>query len=288
MAGFFGLFDYSKPGKGVRKDEPKRSHFAMFWILVQRKFWKLIQLNFLFLVFCIPLVAVWYLYGSGIVQSAVAALLLAAVALLPVGPALSGLTYVLRNYTNEQPVFLLSDFWDAFKNNFTQSAIYCYLAAVAAVVMVIAGNFYYQGAADNSWLYVPLGLILMIALLFIFANFYIFQMIVTLDLPLKAIIKNGFLLAVLCIKSNLITLFILALVYFAGWLFGALGTLAMTLINIVIGFSFFGFLVVHNSYRGIRKYAIDPYMDSLEAASEEIPGENVFNDEQLLKEDEEK
>ena len=32
MAGFFGLFDYSKPGPGVHKNGPKKKSFVVFEI----------------------------------------------------------------------------------------------------------------------------------------------------------------------------------------------------------------------------------------------------------------
>jgi uncharacterized membrane protein YesL len=284
MAGFFGFFDYTKPGKGVRKDEPQRSHFAMFWILLQRKFGKIIQLNILFLLFCLPFLAVNYLYFSGLIASTPLFLILLAVSILPVWPAVSGMTYVLRNFATQRPVFLLSDFWDAFKNNFMQSTMYGYMTTVAAYVLVVAGSFYYQSAATNSWMFIPFGFVIVIALTFAFANFYIPLMIVTLDLPLKSLIKNGFLLGTLCLKSNAITLLLVGIVVFLLWLFPGIGFLVYAL----IGFAFLAFLIIHNSYRGVKKYTVDPYLASLEAASKEAPDEIVFNDEQILPEEDKK
>lgn len=69
---FFGLFNYSKPGPGVDKNGPKKKRFFLFFELYFRKFWKMIELNLLFLVCCIPIVTI--------------------------GPAIAGMTYVLRNY----------------------------------------------------------------------------------------------------------------------------------------------------------------------------------------------
>ncbi|MDL2233312.1 DUF624 domain-containing protein [Ruminococcaceae bacterium OttesenSCG-928-L11] len=258
MAGFFGFFDYSKPGKGVRKDEPKKSHFVQFFILVQRKFWKLIQLNLLFILFCIPIVTI--------------------------GPDISGMTYVLRNFATEQPVFLFSDFWDAFKSNFKQSFAYSIIFAVAAVVMYIAGSFYFANAAENALFYIPAGFIALIAVLFVFANFYIFPMIVTLDLPLKGIIKNGFLFSILGIKSNIFTAVILAILIFLLWMFYVIGFL----VYVIIGFALIGFIIVFNSYRIIQKYAIDPYMEQLETevaleGGQPAEEETVFSDEMLIK-----
>ncbi|MDD2578907.1 MAG: DUF624 domain-containing protein [Clostridia bacterium] len=55
MAGIFGLFDFTKEGKGVYADEPPRSAFAMFFVLLGRKFWKLISINLMYLLFSLPI-----------------------------------------------------------------------------------------------------------------------------------------------------------------------------------------------------------------------------------------
>ena len=54
-----GLFtkNYSKPGKGVEKDEQQKRPFFLFFELFFAKFWKMIQLNLLYLLFWIPAIA---------------------------------------------------------------------------------------------------------------------------------------------------------------------------------------------------------------------------------------
>ena len=54
-----GLFtkNYSKPGKGVEKNEQQKRPFFLFFELFFAKFWKMIQLNLLYLLFWIPAIA---------------------------------------------------------------------------------------------------------------------------------------------------------------------------------------------------------------------------------------
>jgi len=259
MGGFFGFFDYSKAGKGVRKDEPKRSHFAQFWILTQRKFWQIMQLNLLFLLFCVPIVTI--------------------------GPAMAGMTYVLRQFAAENPVFLLSDFWDNFKSNFKQSFAFGLLQTVFAIIIAYSVQFYFINAPQNMWMYLTLGFSIMVTLLAIFASFYVYLMIVTLDLKLIAIIKNSLIFAVLCMRTNFITLFFLIVVYGVTFIFFPMSMLLV----LTILFSFTNFIICYNSYPHIRKYAIEPYLESLreqadaesgaEPQSDESENENVFSDE---------
>jgi hypothetical protein len=126
MAGFFGLFDYTKPGKGVDPDEPQKHPFFHFWELYWRKFSKFIVLNMIYFLILSPIIL--YLYTSfysmvvtalNIDASEVATILfqimmsvavsipnwlayaLLALSVLPKGRH-GGLTYMLRNYAREE------------------------------------------------------------------------------------------------------------------------------------------------------------------------------------------
>ena len=251
MAGFFGLFDYSKPGKGVYKNEPQKSHFAQFWTLVQRKFWNLVQLNLLYLLFCIPIVTI--------------------------GPATCGMTYILRQYATEQPVFLVSDFWDNFKQNFKQGFLFSLIQGVITVMVVVSAVFYFMEAKMHVWMYITLGLCLMVLLLTTFASYYIYLMIVTLELPLKAIIKNGLIFAILGIKRNFITLFFTMLVIVPITYFFPV----TVILPICIAITFCCFIICYNSYPLIKKMAVEPYIEQLREQQGELletEQQNVFSD----------
>ena len=155
---FFGLFNYSKPGPGVDKNGPKKKRFFLFFELYFRKFWKMIELNLLFLVCCIPIVTI--------------------------GPAIAGMTYVLRNYALEKPTFMVSDFFDAFKSNWKQGFG---LFTIFAAVSVLAGVsfFWYFANSARSWLMlIPFGLCILLCLVLLFMQFYVYLMAVTVELKL--------------------------------------------------------------------------------------------------------
>ncbi len=229
MAGFFGLFDYSKPGRGVDKNAPEKKRIFFFFELYFRKFWKLVTLNLIFVLFCIPVVTI--------------------------GPAIAAMSKVLRDFANEKPVFLWSDFVEAFKKNWKQGLIMSIIDAVAFVLIVVSFMFYSHQAATNMIFYIPLFLVVLIAFLGIMLNYYIFLMIPTLDMKLKDMLRNAFLLSILGIKTNLCTLFFTLVFTFACCYFFVFSLL----IGIVLYFSTYGFIVVFNSYQYIEKYIIQPY-----------------------------
>ena len=111
MAGFLGIGDFTKEGPGVNKNGAKKKRFFAFWEIFWRKKGKLILINVLYLVCCLPLVTI--------------------------GPATAGLMLVLRNMANEQPTFESSDFFDGFRKNFKQAFPVGLLFTLAMIAMIV-------------------------------------------------------------------------------------------------------------------------------------------------------
>lgn len=230
----FGLFNYSKPGPGVDKNGPKKKRFFYFFELYGRKFWKLIELNLLYLVCCIPIVTI--------------------------GPATCGLVYILRNFANEKPVFMVSDFFDAFKSNFKQGFVIGLFDLLTTGIVSVALIWYIANQQLSIAMAIPLVICIIVEVLLMFMRFYTYLMTVTVELPIKYILKNSFIFAFLGLKSNLISgfwtvLLILPLLWLWPWL----------LFFVVIGFSTLAFIATFNSYPYIVKYIIEPHEKQMRA-----------------------
>lgn len=230
MAGFLGMGNFSRPGKGVKKTEPTKKRFFQFFDLYFRKFWNLVKLNLLFLLFCIPIVTI--------------------------GPAISAMMKIVRYYNEEKPVFLFSDFWDAFKENFFQSFVVS-LIDVAIGISCWYAFIYYMAKmySTSGWFVIPVIIILLLAVMTVFANFYIFLIIVTVRLNLFAIFKNAIMFIFIGIKTNLLTL-----LFAGGILIGSILFFPITLpILLLITFSTTSMIVCFNSFQYIYKYLVKPY-----------------------------
>lgn len=234
----FGMYDYEKAGSGVSKNAPKKKAFFAFFELYFRKFWKLIRLNLLTYLFCIPIVTI--------------------------GPALAGMTKVLRNYTLEKNSFIFHDFWKGFTQNWKQSVPVGLLDVLLTVSAMAALKVYPEmanNAESGGVLYIVLCVIsISFALTVLMMNFYIMPMIVATDLNLSSIIKNSFFLTCVSLKKNVITLLIVAVIAF---IIGVSAILHITTLIIVPiwPISFLGFVIMFNSYPQIQKYVIDPYYE---------------------------
>ncbi len=232
------MYDYEKAGSGVSKNAPKKKAFFAFFELYFRKFWKLIRLNFLTFLFCIPIVTI--------------------------GPALAGMTKVLRNYTLEKNSFIFHDFWKGFTQNWKQSVPVGLLDVLLTVSAMAALKVYPEmanNAESGGALYIVLCVIsISFALTVLMMNFYIMPMIVATDLNLSSIIKNSFFLTCVSLKKNVITLLIVAVIVFIISV-SALLHITTLIIVPIWPISFLGFVIMFNSYPQIQKYVIDPYYE---------------------------
>ena len=255
MAGFFGIGDFTKEGKGVEKDAPKKRGIFAFFELFFRKFGRLCKLNLLYVVACIPtFAAVFFLAGiisSNIInanaQMMAQALGLAApdmsnadfannLALLDLvirfaaslmfmvawgmGPVTAGYTYILRNYSREEHAWLWSDFWQYTKENFKQAAIVWLIDAAAFVVLALAFMFYSNASGGMHYLkYVITCFILVYTMM----HFYIYPIMVTFKLSIKDIYRNSFLFALGKLPINLLVLLILVLIHIGIPYYGIMG-----------------------------------------------------------------
>ena len=278
MAGFFGLFNYDKPGKGVDKNAPPKKRFFLFFELYFRKFWKILRLSFLYFAFFVPAIAVYFF--TGYLRLPVWLIfMLTGIFALPVGAASAGCSLVLRNMAREDPVFLASDFFDGVKNNWKQATAVCFIdiaVAFLAVMDIGAGGQINMGAFRS--LYV-VGLIVVFSL-YLFMHYYIYTMMVTFELKLRRLYKNAFILALAGLGRNVFITLIL------GFLTFAFTSLIRVPILILMPFLMgtYGFIISFISYPLLKKVMLDPAARQQEEEAEEAEeaglrdtaGENKF------------
>jgi len=254
MAGFFGFGNYAKPGKGVKKDAPKKKRFFQFFEIYFRKFWKLVQLNLIYFLFCIPIITI--------------------------GPATAAMTKIVHCFTEEKPVFLFSDFWEAFKSNFEQGFVVGILQLLITFCIVQSLFFYWGRTAESGLYWALIGIVLLVLLLFIFSNFYVYLIMATVNLKVVHILKNSFLLAFLGVRTNFLTLIFTALLVIPCVLWFPLTIPLM----ILLLYSTITMITVFNSFQYIYRYMVKPYYeqqglpDPYAEEEEEYDEDRVFED----------
>ncbi len=278
--GFLGLGNYSKPGKGVSKNQPEKKRFFLFWEILFRKFWKVIQTNLFYALFLVPMVLSFVLYvmwGNESTFGTIITVIAFAISAAIAGTATAGLTYIMRNYAREQHAFLFSDFWDAMKNNWKQASVTGIVQMLASVIVYYSTNFYYANIPNSKIYFIPFGLSLMIGILLLFSSYYVYLLMITIDLKLIPLYKNALIMSILGLKTNLITTFFVALIAIPTILF-----MPITIVLIVLIVpALIQLIVCFNSFQYIKKYCIDPYYEGKkaeEAEGDEQNADSVFSD----------
>lgn len=283
-------YNFNKPGKGVDPDAPKKHPFLLFWELLGRKFFKYITLNLMYFVILLPIIIFGYAGFYGWLVKIIPAgdetvvsllmdlfasvynfvpdflhLPLLVLSALLYGPFTCGLTYILRNYAREEHAFI-SDFFSKTRENWKQGLIFGLMDMLAVVILWV--NFNYLMLIDANSMGIELFgvfvkyLTIVLFVFYLFMRNYTFQLIVTVDLSVRAILKNAWLFAILGLGRNIIVLL------------GSAVTLAVVLfihpiIEMfavpLIALSFLTFLSVYTTYPLIEKYIIKPAKEAEEA-----------------------
>ena len=246
---------YLKEGKGVNKRDPNESKFKIFFELLFRKFWKLCKLNLIYIIACIPTFAVMLLL-SGLISSRIVdacaeafaqgmnlaasdysngelsmllvqldiivrvLISLGVTVLWGMGPVTAGYTYVLRNFSREEHVWMMSDFWGKIKENFKQSIVVWIVDMLLFAIFTIAISFYLSQTGVLQYVaYVVASIILIYTTM----HFYIYQWMITFNLKLKDIYRNSLILALAEVPKNLLITAIVVIIHIALPIYGLLG-----------------------------------------------------------------
>jgi uncharacterized membrane protein YesL len=189
MAGFFGLFDFTKEGPGVYPDEPPKGPFGTFFAVLGRKFWKIVTINLMYIVLSLPAFLITFFGASFVVQAffpnltpevlaelfeksgitlqegislidfanvqilqlyILVAMLLVGLHLVIVGPVHAGIVYILRNYSREEHAFVWMDFKEHARNNMKQSFATSGISLLFTVLFVVNYAFYNSNLVMGS------------------------------------------------------------------------------------------------------------------------------------------
>ena len=253
------MFGFSnKPGHGISKEQAaKRNYFDIYG----RHFGHITGANLLYaltnIIFFIAAVVLFKAYfigsnGDNLVKIAAAFLrgediYISFVPFIPfmfIGPFTAGYTYLIRNYSKQEPCFLVSDFFEHSKRNWKQALAVSAVSTVVAFLLIRAFVFYHAFFAQNG---LPLGVLYVLAALvfalYIIVMFYIYPIMVTFKMNLKVIIKNAWTFAVLKLPQNLIILaFLLAVniaIFVVMFLYLPISIYVFILIFFLTGFTSF-------------------------------------------------
>ena len=248
------------------------NRWELFWDILKGRFWKLVIINLLMLLFCVPLFALLFLHagavssfgasmpftqGFGLGYQAITsfageaerivvnvnifiyAFLPVALAIAAIGVA--GGAYVIRNMVWTEGIFVANDFWHGIKHNYKQMfliALFYSVFLYIGILTVSFADYMLAAGASRSWLLV-LSKIISIAFI-VLVSFMVMHMIpmsVTYELPFRALIRNSFLFTIAFVPQNLFFFglgFIPFLLYLIGGFLMGIGIIIILLIGLAL------------------------------------------------------
>ncbi len=309
MAGIFGLFDFTKEGKGVRADEPRKPWYIRIFRCFGNSYTKIFLTNLVYILIAGIFLAAAYGYLlPGLVSTAMnvdmsdtlkyyseidtdnenwydeavaamgddaeqkakldkvvqvttifryVAILSVMLPVLTFGCAYSGMCYNTREAVRDKPFFVWSDFWKAFRINWKQTLIMTFVNIAAMIVFAVGYWFYTSAAGALPDFAMAMGRVILVIVfvIYLMMNMYIYPLIVSFDFKLRVVIRNAFSLSMLRFFPNLGALLFVGLLAFGlAWLADPFVVAFMVL----LGPAFASYVMNFAAWSAIEKYVVIP------------------------------
>lgn len=276
MAKLFQLYDPTKDGKGVKKDEPKKKGFFEFFEIYFSNFWKLLTVGAL----SIPFSLLIFPHGMGTV----------------------GLCNITRAATRRKPYFAVSDFFESIKKNWKQSLLVGIINTLITLLLFFDMYFFFFMNNNDTLATIGFCGALVVLVLFSGMKYYMYMLMITFNFSIKQLFKNSLNLTFINLWRTLLVEIILAALYVLPigtyYLLGSPAQFAqiMVILYLVGGVVFFpgfkSFLTSWLTFPVIKKIMIDPYYEKnpdkdiekrkalgiYEEDPEVLAEERIFND----------
>lgn len=265
------FFNYAKPGKGVEKDEKRRTGAGLYFELLWRSIGKLVLANILYFVTSLPILAVYFVFNthflsiampenigtSAFVQSAYLISMLVCI-LWGTGPVSAGFSYILRNTAREEHFFTCSDFFEKARESFKRGLVFLVIDFIMYVVSGTALFMYYNMAEKSGGVYTILFAIACLTLfLYTIMHFYLYEFEITFKNSLLQVYKNSIIMAFATLPMCVL---ITVIIYFTTViLLGFLNPIIVVIISALFWISVMRFVVDFYVARTIKKKILVKY-----------------------------
>lgn len=279
-----GIFGggYTKPGKGVDKNAPKKKGFFLFFDILIQKFTKLIGANCLYTMASILWIVALYflggilLSGTRIVEN-IASMIMSVEPEMDAaqgqgsimvtlqlafamgiftfwgsGPASAAYSYINRCFTRGEHAWIMSDSLDKFKENFKQGMIVVIIDFLVLLLGLNAAHFYYifyLTTHNFIWLFLTYIMVL-VFIIYTMMHPYLYQIMVTFECKTGALYKNAFIMTMAKLPMNILVTAIALAVFVLLFSFNPL---AGALLTAVLGLCLTRYVCEFHAARVIEK-----------------------------------
>ena len=275
--GFFDRLYYGKAGKAdyTTEDLP-RNRFQLFGEVLRVRFWSLMRVNLMQVIFWIPFAFWTYLNLVALLSIDPAAMdateqirgyvqvyLLGLIPCIAItGPSSAAAAYVTRNWARDQHSFVWSDYKDAFKDNWKQALAVSTMTGALPVIVYFGNLFYSSMAASNPLFFIPQALILLVATLWVLMLPLLYPLMAGYELKFKYLLKNALLIAMArlphMIGIRLLTAIPMVILFIGIYFFGNL----WVVFGVVVYYALFGLAFSRLIYASVANGFFDKYINT--------------------------
>ena len=207
-----------------RSTTPPENKFLLYFWVWRENFWSMLTLNLIVILFSLPVITIF--------------------------PALAAMNRILYNMIEDKPLLLFMEFKSIFKKEFKPAVIAGIPIVILGAVLILLGGFFGETIitpAVSLACFIGLGILYMIAA-------HVLGMIPYLELSVAQCYKNAFLLLILCLGRNIVSVLVLALL---AMLF-VLGHPLTTPVLFFFAVPIFGYFTAFQTHISIKKYLVQP------------------------------
>ncbi len=272
-----GIFDRlvmgSEKSEGYARASLPSNRWELFWDIFKNRFGKLVLINLLIILFCLPTFALFLLryvavvnYGSmypfsqsfgvgygalpdmtGASENIIFIVNMGTYIFSPLvfciaGIGLAGAIYVIRNMVWTEGIFVANDFWYGIKKNFKQFMLITFVYSIVFYLSILSISICDKtivGNPDNEWLYVVTKVLSYIILItFSVMTLHMLVMSATYSLKYRQLFKNSLIFTLVLLPNNALFI-VLGLIPLFLTLLGGMFMLIGVLMLLIFGFSLF-------------------------------------------------
>ncbi len=221
------MWYFKQKNKEPVADAPKKKGVALFFALYFESFWHIIQLNLIFLLFCVGIITI--------------------------PAAVTALTYQTLQIAKDKPIFVWLGFVEVFKKYFKKSLPYGIIYTIILTLIIIGFYVYPRLLALTDFAVVPLAFLIALCIVFIITNFYPFMLILYVnDISLIKLIKYSLTLGFTDFKSNMLALLIFLAILITMWWFFPITVIPM----LIVVFSTTSFIISFACHKNVERNVI--------------------------------
>ena len=194
---------------------------------------------------------------------------IAALIIFTWGYANTGMFYVIRNLQKGEPVFMFADFKQTIKQNKLQSLLLGIIDLAIIGLTFYDLQFFAINSSLSSMYSVMFWICVFIGIMYLIMRVYLYLMLVTFDLSIYKMFKNGLIFVFIGLKRNIPAILGMLLVI-AFNIFIFIGFLPVGIVlPFVLTFATCAYIGVYAAYPKIKEIMIDPYYNENGEETEE-------------------